>query len=96
VTLAVPGHRSADGSKLDVALLPINGREPSRRVAGNLDAEKAALLARDLGARHVIPCHFAMFEFNTASPGPFVDACRRIGQPYTVLKLDQRRTFVAP
>lgn len=75
---------------VDVALLPINGRAPERRVAGNLDGEEAAGLARDIGARVVIPCHFEMFEFNTASPERFVAACERLGQAFRVLRCGER------
>jgi L-ascorbate metabolism protein UlaG (beta-lactamase superfamily) len=74
----------------DVALLPINGRAPERRVAGNLSGPEAAQLAHDLGAKLAIPCHFAMFEFNTASPDAFVDTCRRLGQPFRVLRCGER------
>lgn len=70
----------------DVALLPINGRAPERRVAGNLDGAEAADLARSIGARLVVPCHFEMFAFNTASPDLFVSRCIHIGQPFRVLK----------
>src|SRR5207302_6515942 len=52
----------------DVALLPINGRASERRVAGNLDGREAAQLAHAMTARLVIPCHYEMFTFNTASP----------------------------
>jgi len=71
---------------LDVALLPINGDRPERRVAGNLDGRQAAQLAHAIGARCVIPCHFDLFEFNTASPDEFVAECRRLGQPYRLLR----------
>ena len=70
---------------IDVALLPINGSAPERRVAGNLDGVEAARLAHAIGARMVIPCHFAMFTFNTASPEAFMDEANRLGQPYAVL-----------
>lgn len=80
---------------IDVALLPINGRAPERRVAGNLDGREAAELARDIGAGLVIPCHYEMFEFNTASPTEFVAECERIGQPYRVLKCGERASFPA-
>ena len=73
-----------------IALLPINGRAPERRVAGNLSGPEAAQLAKDIGARMVIPCHFEMFEFNTASPGEFVTECRRLGQPCQVLRCGER------
>ena len=71
---------------IDVALLPINGDRPERRVAGNLDGRQAAQLAHAIGARCVIPCHFDLFEFNTASPDEFVAECRRLGQPYRLLR----------
>jgi len=69
-----------------VALLPINGRAPERRVAGNLSGPEAAQLAKDISAKLVIPCHFEMFEFNTAPPEEFVNECRRLGQPCQVLR----------
>jgi L-ascorbate metabolism protein UlaG (beta-lactamase superfamily) len=76
---------------IDVALLPINGDRPERRVAGNLDGREAAQLARDIGAKLVIPCHYDMFEFNTADPADeFIPECQRLGQPYRVLQLGER------
>jgi L-ascorbate metabolism protein UlaG (beta-lactamase superfamily) len=75
---------------VDVAMLPINGRAPERRVPGNLSGPEAAQLAKDIGARMVIPCHFDMFEFNTASPDGFVAECRRLGQPCRVLRCGER------
>lgn len=75
---------------VDVALLPINGRAPERRVAGNLWGREAAKLAYDIGAKVVIPCHYDMFEFNTASPEEFVDACQRLQQPYKILRCGER------
>jgi L-ascorbate metabolism protein UlaG (beta-lactamase superfamily) len=71
---------------IDVAILPINGSLPQRRVAGNLWGREAAQLAHDIGARCVIPCHFEMFEFNTASPDEFIATCRALGQPFRVLR----------
>jgi L-ascorbate metabolism protein UlaG (beta-lactamase superfamily) len=75
---------------IDVAILPINGRAPERRVAGNLDGREAAQLAQDIGARCVIPCHYDMFTFNTASPDEFVAACQELGQRFRVLGTGQR------
>lgn len=72
--------------KIDLALLPINGNKAERRVAGNLDGREAATLARDINAGVVIPCHYDLFEFNTASPAEFVAECRAIGQPFCVLE----------
>jgi len=76
--------------KIDVALLPINGRAAERRVPGNLFGREAAELARDIEAKLVIPCHFEMFEFNTASPVKFVDQCRKLGQPFKVLRCGEQ------
>jgi L-ascorbate metabolism protein UlaG (beta-lactamase superfamily) len=76
--------------EIHVALLPINGRSPERRVAGNLDGREAAQLAKYVGAGLAIPCHYEMFEFNTASPDMFVAECERLGQPFKVLKAGER------
>jgi L-ascorbate metabolism protein UlaG (beta-lactamase superfamily) len=76
--------------KVDVALLPINGRTPERRVPGNLSGREAAQLASDIEAKIVIPCHFEMFEFNTASPLEFIHECQRLGQPFKVLRCGEQ------
>jgi L-ascorbate metabolism protein UlaG (beta-lactamase superfamily) len=75
---------------VDIAFLPINGRGASRRVAGNLWGREAAALAANMGAGLVIPCHFDMFEFNTATPEEFVEHCRRLNQPFQVLRMGER------
>ena len=61
---------------VDLALLPINGRAAERRVAGNLNAEEAAQLGKQIAARTVIPCHYEMFAFNTADPQDFASSLR--------------------
>jgi L-ascorbate metabolism protein UlaG (beta-lactamase superfamily) len=76
---------SLKGFEIDLALLPINGDRPERRVAGNLNGKEAAQLAHIIGAACVIPCHFDMFEFNTAAPDEFVAECRRLNQRRRVL-----------
>lgn len=77
-------------SKVDLALLPINGRAPERRVAGNLWGREAAQLAKDIGAKMVIPCHYDMFSFNTATTEEFARTCKEIGQEYRVLQNGER------
>ena len=72
--------------KLDVALLPINGNRPERRVAGNLDGLEAARLAHECHARIAVPHHFDLFEFNTATPDEFEAECRRLGQKWRTLR----------
>ena len=78
------------GMGIDIALLPINGRAPERRVAGNLFGAEAARLAAEISARAVIPCHYEMFEFNTASPEEFSRECERLGQGSWVLCCGER------
>lgn len=72
--------------RIDLALLPINGDRPERRVAGNLDGVEAAQLAHAIGAKCVVPCHYDLFAFNTATTDDFEAECRRLGQPYRVLR----------
>jgi L-ascorbate metabolism protein UlaG (beta-lactamase superfamily) len=80
--------------KIDVALLPINGASPERRVAGNLDGREAAELAHAIGARLVIPCHYEMFTFNTATPDEFLATAQRLGQPARTLRCGERWSSV--
>ena len=72
--------------KIDIALLPINGNNPARGVAGNLDTKEAAELGKAIEAGVVIPCHYDMFTFNTADPKAFESESQKINQPYYVLK----------
>jgi L-ascorbate metabolism protein UlaG (beta-lactamase superfamily) len=76
--------------RVDLALLPINGNVPGRRVAGNMNADEAASLANAIGARLVIPHHYHMFAFNTADPTTFIEAAEHKHQPYKVLALGER------
>lgn len=79
VDLLIPFH-------IDVAILPINGNDPKRKVAGNLDTREAALLGKMIRAKNVIPCHYDLFTFNTADPADFAREAEKIHQPYTILK----------
>ena len=76
--------------QIDMALLPINGRDPRRGVAGNLSGAEAAQLAFDSGARLTIPCHYQMFEFNSATPDEFIQTAQQLGLAYQVLSCGQR------
>jgi L-ascorbate metabolism protein UlaG (beta-lactamase superfamily) len=78
---------------IDLAFLPINGRTPERRVAGNLWGKEAATLAKSIGAGLVVPCHYDMFAFNTATPAEFCAACSELAQPHRVLVLGERLTL---
>ncbi len=72
--------------KVDVALLPINGNDPARRVPGNLNSNEAVALGKAIQAKYVIPCHYDMFVFNTADVNDFVKEAEKEGQPYHVLR----------
>ncbi len=88
-TLLWPGlaERVRTLGPIDLALLPINGDRPERGVAGNLDGAQAARLAFEIGTRCVVPCHYEMFEFNTADPrDSFIPECTRLGQLFRVLR----------
>jgi L-ascorbate metabolism protein UlaG (beta-lactamase superfamily) len=79
--------------QIDVAILPINGRDPKRGVAGNLSGEEAAQLAKAIDAKLVIPCHYDMFEFNTVLPTEFIRAAEALGQKYFVMQNGERLTL---
>ena len=76
--------------KIDIAILPINGRDPARGVAGNFTGQEAAELGKATNAGLVIPCHYEMFTFNTASPEEFANHADGINQPYRILKCGER------
>ena len=59
-------------------------------MAGNLWGREAAELAHEAHVRCVIPCHYEMFEFNTATTAEFVATCEAIGQPYCCLRAGER------
>ena len=76
--------------EIDLALLPINGNRPERRVAGNLEAWEAVKLAKAIGARMAIPGHFHLFEFNTVEPDEFIEEATKAKQPYKVLRIGEK------
>jgi L-ascorbate metabolism protein UlaG (beta-lactamase superfamily) len=65
------------GLAVDVALLPINGRDEEREargIIGNMDAAEAVELALAIGASTLVPYHWDGFVGNTVPPGSVVDA----------------------
>lgn len=76
--------------KIDIAILPINGNDPKRKVAGNLNAKEAVKLGKLLKVKLVIPCHYDMFTFNTADPLDFVKEAKLNGQGYKVMQCGER------
>ncbi|HRO46405.1 MBL fold metallo-hydrolase [Agriterribacter sp.] len=72
---------------INLALLPINGNDPARGVAGNFNVQEAAALAKAAGIQHVIPCHYDMFTFNTANPAHFAANAKAVQQAYSILPI---------
>jgi L-ascorbate 6-phosphate lactonase len=63
------------GFAIDIAMLPINGRDYFRNqanIAGNMDFREAAELANQCRFDTVIPVHWGMFAANTVPPGSIV------------------------
>jgi L-ascorbate 6-phosphate lactonase len=82
---------------VNVALLPINGRDAAREaldIVGNLDAEEAAALAIDAEVDVVIPMHYDMFAANPGDPSRLVSAVERAGGGVTVVVPARGRPFV--
>ncbi|MBT3268194.1 MBL fold metallo-hydrolase [Candidatus Poribacteria bacterium] len=75
--------------RIDVAFLPINGRDARRLKAnclGNFTFQEAVDVAGDIEAGYAVPTHYEMFEFNSADPQDFVD--------YLAVKFPAIRTWV--
>ena len=72
--------RAAGEFRPDIALVPINGRDPEREgrgIVGNMSPDEAARTARDLSVALAIPMHFDAIRGNTGRPDAFVRAMRR-------------------
>lgn len=78
--------------RVQLALLPINGRDAERETAGivgNMDAFEAAELARDIGADAVVPLHWDMFAWNPGDPAALLAAAQT-----NVIVLQHGKPFV--
>ncbi len=65
---------------VDLALLPINGRDHFREAAGvvgNMDHREAARLADEAGVDVLVPMHYDTFPQNLGFPAHLVDVVRR-------------------
>jgi L-ascorbate metabolism protein UlaG (beta-lactamase superfamily) len=58
-----------------------------------MDGRDAARIAKEGRAALAVPCHFEMFEFNSASPAEFEEACAELQQPHRVLRAGERLTL---
>lgn len=69
------------GWRIDVAFVPINGRDYFRTkngLVGNTDLREAAELAETLNVGVIVPTHYDLLAFNAADPGHFVSYLYRL------------------
>ena len=74
-------------AKFDILFLPINGRDPSRGVPGNMNAREAVSLASKIKTRFLVPHHYDMFTFNTVPIGDFEAAAKALPEGVSPLVL---------
>ena len=87
--------------RIDLAMLPINGRDPqreSRNIVGNLDEREAAWLGREIGADLIVPMHHDLFAHNRGYPALLVHSVERDhpGVPVYVPARDRAFVYTAP
>jgi L-ascorbate 6-phosphate lactonase len=83
--------------RVDVAMLPINGRDSYREssgLVGNLDERESAFLTRDMGAETLIPMHYELFEHNRGYPARVLDTIDREDLDVSVLVPTRFEPFV--
>ncbi len=83
--------------RIDVALLPINGRDAYREaqgLVGNMDVREAAELADRIGADLLIPTHYDMFARNPGYPDLLVRIVREEHPRISVLVPSRERPFI--
>jgi len=81
---------------VDVALLPINGRDYFRERAGlvgNMGVREAVGLAAQIGASTLVPMHWDLFTGNTERPGAVLDEVVATDADLHVLTLARMRPY---
>ena len=84
---------------IDVALVPINGRDffrTSRGIIGNTDFREVAELAETLDFGLIVPTHYDLISGNTADPGHFVSHLYGLNpmRPHKLLRPSELLYFV--
>ena len=66
----------------DILIIPVNGRDFYRKnvldIIGCFESREAALLAKNIGAKLLIPTHFDLYDVNCINPAHFVDELQKI------------------
>lgn len=83
---------------IDVAFVPINGRDyfrTSRGIIGNTDFRETAELAEILDVGLIVPTHYDLIEGNRADPGHFVSHLYKLNpmRPHKLLRPDELLYF---
>jgi L-ascorbate 6-phosphate lactonase len=91
---------TVQGHPIDLAMLPINGRDyfrNERNIAGNMNYREAAEFAAVAGFETVIPLHYDLFAGNAENPGYFVDYMYRHfpEQKFHVMARAERFVYVS-
>lgn len=85
--------------QIDVALLPVNGRDAQREalgITGNLEPEEAFGLAREIGATVLIPMHNDLFDINRRDSEVVESAWRRVAPELQLVVLPPGGEMQAP
>jgi L-ascorbate 6-phosphate lactonase len=91
--------RALVGTPVDLALLPINGRDAEREaagIAGNMDAAEAVALAEAIGAETLIPTHWDLVTGNTADPQDAVTEATRRSRLHVLVLARLRPVHLGP
>ena len=83
--------------RIDVALLPINGRDEirrSRNVPGNFTLSEAMEICDQAGIQLIIGHHFGMFDFNTIDPEEARKDLMTIPHRCTVLLAEPGKRYI--
>lgn len=73
---------------VDVALLPVNGRDffrEDRGIVGNMNVREAVGFANVMGASVLVPMHWDLFSGNTERPGVVADEASATGHMHVLV-----------
>ena len=85
--------------RIDVAFLPINGRDDFRHklsFRGNFTCAEAVALAKAVKAGLTVPMHYDKFKINTGDVNEFSRLARQSGIPYRVMHVGESFLFPEP
>ncbi len=81
-------YEKLNGFNIDVALLPVNGRDVNRfnnNIPGNFHFQEAVELCRKAHIPMFIAHHFGMFDFNTIDPQELLENANGMGKDIDII-----------